>query len=229
MRDAAKEASAEVRQPEAERAAEKKAPETALPAEPEAVKTEAPVRDEKARNSRGGRRRGRPHKEAQDSGKDVPAETGAETVKEEKPAVSEGKEEKPAVPEVKEEKPVKTAPKEESADTPAKKEKEAKAPAVRNNKVPDEPARVTVTVHDVPMVTHAVPQAKPERSPAASRIQAALSEKKVDAAVSRKVQSIVQKHEGEKNSRQAIYSEIRRTFGQKMGVDLYNSVKGLLK
>ena len=100
---------------------------------------------------------------------------------------------------------------------------------MNNTAVPTEPAKVTVTVHDVPMVTHAVPEANKERSQTASRAQALLQEKKTDAQVARKVASIVQKHEGEKNSRQAIYSEIRKTFGQKMGVDLYNSVKGLLK
>ena len=60
-------------------------------------------------------------------------------------------------------------------------------------------------------------------------MQALLAEKKTDPSVTRKVVSIVQKHEGQKNSRQAIYLEIRKTFGQKMGVDLYNSFKGLLK
>ena len=121
-------------------------------------------------------------------------------------------------------------PDEQAVKAPAEPEKkQPEKPAPQNTHVPDEPAKVTVTVHDVPMVTHAVPQAKPEKSPAAARVQAALAEKKTDPAIARKVASIVQKHEGEKNSRQAVYMEIRRTFGQKMGVDLYNSVKGLLK
>ncbi len=68
-----------------------------------------------------------------------------------------------------------------------------------------------------------------EKTQAAARVQALLAEKKTDPSVTRKVVSIVQKHEGQKNSRQAIYLEIRKTFGQKMGVDLYNSFKGLLK
>ena len=131
--------------------------------------------------------------------------------------------------------PAETA-KEPEAEVPAKEEKpvlkEEKAeakPPVQNKAVLAEPAKVTVTVHDVPMVTHAVaPQPKPEKT-ASSRVQAALAEKKADAAVARKVASIVQKHEGAKNSRQAVYLEIRKTFGQKMGVDLYNQIKPLLR
>ena len=72
-------------------------------------------------------------------------------------------------------------------------------------------------------------QAKPEKSAAAAKALAVLAESKTDAAVSRKVQSIIQKNEGKKNSRQAIYLEIRKTFGQKMGVDLYNRIKPVLR
>ena len=123
----------------------------------------------------------------------------------------------------------KTEKPEKKAEKTEKPEKTEAKPPVQNKAVPDEPAKVTVTVHDVPMVTHAVaPQPKPEKT-ASSRVQAVLAEKKADAAVARKVASIVQKHEGAKNSRQAVYLEIRKTFGQKMGVDLYNQIKPLLR
>ena len=184
------------------KAAEPAAAQKAAPAEE--VKAEEPVKEEKAKSSRGGRRRGRPRKEEPAAAKEAAAEKAPEAVKEEAAALRE------------------------EAGKKAEKAEE-KTPAVRNTKLPDEPAKVTVTVHDVPMVTHAVAQPKLERSQTASRVQSALSEKKADQAVARKVASIVQKHEGKKNSRQAIYLEIRKTFGQKMGVDLYNSVKGLLK
>ena len=216
------------------------------PAVPGPVPSEN-TKEERGRSSRGGRRRGRPRKEGKEQVKEQTPESTAEPVK---------------------------------AETPAPKEEMPAAPTVHNNKVPDEPARVTVTVHDVPMVTHAVPQIKDpvpsadaeapkeakvskpskeagesrpskaakaakgskeagtgkaaretgtEKTQAAARVQALLAEKKTDPSVTRKVVSIVQKHEGQKNSRQAIYLEIRKTFGQKMGVDLYNSFKGLLK
>ena len=179
---------------------------------PAAPQPEEAVKEEK-KSTRRGRRggRGRKNQTTENAGGEAPA--AAEAAPEEKAPQPE---EKPAKPEAKEkaEKPKKTASEEK---------------AVQNTAVPSEPARVTVTVHDVPMVTHAVPEAKPERSQTAGKVQAALADRKVDGTVARKVASIVQKHEGQKNSRQAIYLEIRKTFGQKMGVDLYNSVKGLLK
>ena len=202
---AVKEAAAETKAPEPVKEEVKPAAPAAAPKEApaEEAKAEEPVKEERAKSSRGGRRRGRPRKEEPAAAKEA-TEKIPETVKEEAAALRE--------------------------EAPKKAEKaEEKAPAVRNTKLPDEPAKVTVTVHDVPMVTHAVAQPKPERSQAVSRVQAVLAEKKADQAVARKVASIVQKHEGKKNSRQAIYLEIRKTFGQKMGVDLYNSVKGLLK
>ena len=204
-------------------------PAAAAPAEPvpaaekaDAVpKTEEPVKEEKAKSTRRGRRGGRGRKSqaenAQTQDQAKPEET---TVPE--TAVTAGKPEEQPVPKQEAKPAVKPA-----AKTEAKPEQ--KPAPVRNNAVPAEPAKVTVTVHDVPMVTHDVPQTKPEKSQTASRVQAALAEKKTDAAVARKVVSIVQKHEGAKNSRQAIYLEIRKTFGQKMGVDLYNQIKPLLK
>ena len=206
-------------------------PETAAPAAqpaaPEApakaVQT-APLQSEEApkeekKSTRRGRRGGRGRKSQQESVGSEAAVKAEAAGPAEKPEVkAPAKEAEPAQPE-KAEAPKAEKPKQAAPETRP----------VQNTAVPSEPARVTVTVHDVPMVTHAVAAPKPERSAAASRVQAVLSEKKVDAAVARKVQSIVQKHEGAKNSRQAIYLEIRKTFGQKMGVDLYNSVKGLLK
>ncbi len=168
------------------------------PAETPAPQAEEPAKEEK-KTSRRGRRGGRGRKSQTEA---APAE-----------AVKEPEAETPA----KEEKPEKKAEKAEKA--------EAKPP-VQNKAVPDEPARVTVTVHDVPMVTHA---AAPQPKTVSSRVQATLAEKKTDTAVARKVASIVQKHEGAKNSRQAVYLEIRKTFGQKMGVDLYNQIKPLLR
>ncbi len=189
-----------------------------------ASETEKPaeaVKEDRSRSSRGGRRRGRPRTDNQEAVKPLSAENKTSPATAGAPA-----EKATAMPE----KPLSETKTPEPKDSRA--EKEEKTPAVRNNKVPEEPSRVTVTVHDVPMITHAVPQGKEpkaEKSPTALRVQAFLTEKKTDPAVIRKLISIVQKHEEQKNSRQAIYMEIRKTFGQKMGVDLYNSFKGLLK
>ena len=167
-----------------------------------AVQAEEPAREEK-KTSRRGRRGGRGRKAQTET---VPAEAAAP--------------EAPA--------PV-TAEKPERKEKAEKKaEKTEVKPPVQNKAVPTEPAKVTVTVHDTPMVTHAVAPAKPEKPAEASPVLAVLAEKKTDAAVARKVASIVQKHAGEKNSRQAVYLEIRKTFGQKMGVELYNLIKPLL-
>lgn len=206
-----------------------------VPAEEAPVQAEEAVKEEK-KTSRRGRRGGRGRKSQSEA---APAETvkepEAETpAREGKTAAKAEKTEKPEVkaPAPKSEKAeAKTsAAKVSKTEKPEKKaEKTETRPPVQNKAVPDEPAKVTVTVHDVPMVTHAVaPQPKPEKT-ASSRVQTALAEKKADAAVARKVASIVQKHEGAKNSRQAVYLEIRKTFGQKMGVDLYNQIKPLLR
>ena len=200
-----------------------------------AAQAEEAVREEK-KTSRRGRRGGRGRKSQSEA---APAETvkepEAETpAREGKTAAKAEKTEKPEVkaPAAKAEKAeAKTsAAKAPKTEKPEKKAEKTEAkPPVQNKAVPDEPAKVTVTVHDVPMVTHAVaPQPKPEKT-ASSRVHAVLAEKKADAAVARKVASIVQKHEGAKNSRQAVYLEIRKTFGQKMGVDLYNQIKPLLR
>ena len=197
--------------------------ENAKPAVPQSE--EAPKEEKKTRR---GRRGGRGRKSQTENAAEAEVKTEASA----EPAAAAKPEEKaPAQPE----KPARNAQPEKAekpaAKAPAEKPKTAapETKPVQNTVLPSEPAKVTVTVHDVPMVTHAVPEAKPERSQTAARAQAALAEKKADAAVARKVASIIQKHEGQKNSRQAIYLEIRKTFGQKMGVDLYNSVKGLLK
>ena len=216
----------------------------ALPAEPvkeeaktepvQAPQAEEPVKEEK-KPGRRGRRGGRGRKTQTESPEAEAAKTEAAEAKAKAAKPEPTKQVKPEAPDKKAVKSeaAKPAAAAKEAAKPAGKKEEPKAPAVQNKAVPDEPAKVTVTVHDVPMVTHAVPQAKPEKAPersqTAARVQAALAEKKVDAAVARKLASIVQKHEGKKNSRQAIYLETRKTFGQKMGVDLYNSVKGLLK
>ena len=240
-------------QPEPESA--KKEPQQKAQAEPAAaVKPEESQKEEKPKSTRRGRRGGHGRGRAESS--EAPKAEGAEPAESvsAQPAASEPASVQPAAAVKPEE-----VPKEEAAPAPAEtvpasaasaapagpseakerpargrrgraaKEDKPQPLPVNNTAVPTEPAKVTVTVHDVPMVTHTVPEAKQERSQTASRAQALLQEKKTDAQVARKVASIVQKHEGEKNSRQAIYSEIRKTFGQKMGVDLYNSVKGLLK
>ena len=197
--------------------------ENAKPAVPQSE--EAPKEEKKTRR---GRRGGRGRKSQTENAAEAEVKTEASA----EPAAAAKPEEKaPAQPE----KPARNAQPEKAekpaAKAPAEKPKTAapETKPVQNTVLPSEPAKVTVTVHDVPMVTHAVPEAKPERSQTAARAQAALAEKKADAAVARKVDSIIQNHEGQKNSHQAIYLEIRKTFGQKMGVDLYNSVKGLLK
>ena len=215
-----------------------------VPAEEAPAQAEEAVKEEK-KTSRRGRRGGRgrksqtetaPAETVKEPEAEIPAregKTAAKAEKSEKPEVKApaAKAEKAeaktsAAKALKTEKPEKKAEKTEKTEKPEK--TEAKPP-VQNKAVPDEPAKVTVTVHDVPMVTHAVaPQPKPEKT-ASSRVQAVLAEKKADAAVARKVASIVQKHEGAKNSRQAVYLEIRKTFGQKMGVDLYNQIKPLLR
>ncbi len=189
----------------------------AAPAQPQA---EEPAKEEK--KTRRGRRGGR--------GRKAQTETATAEAAEKTEAAEAAVKE--AAPEKKEqEKPAEKAAEKPEAKAPEKKaEKPENRPApVQNKAVPSEPAKVTVTVHDVPMVTHAVAPQKPEKSAAVSRVQAALAESKTDAAVARKVISIVQKHEGAKNSRQATYLEIRKTFGQKMGVDLYNRIKPLLR
>lgn len=178
------------------------------------LQAEEPAKEEK--KTRRGRRGGRGRKAQSES-------AAAEAPEKPEAAEAAVKETAPA----KQEKPAAKAPAKKTAAKPEKPE-EKPAP-VQNKAVPSEPAKVTVTVHDVPMVTHAVAPAKPEKSAAASRVQAALAESKTDAAVARKVVSIVQKHEGAKNSRQATYLEIRKTFGQKMGVDLYNRIKPILR
>ena len=216
-----------------------------VPAEEAPAQAEEAVKEEK-KTSRRGRRGGRGRKSQSEA---APAETvkepEAETpAREGKTAAKAEKTEKPEVkapaakaekaeaktPAAKASKTEKPEKKAEKTEKPEKKAEKTEAkPPVQNKAVPDEPAKVTVTVHDVPMVTHAVaPQPKPEKT-ASSRVQAVLAEKKADAAVARKVASIVQKHEGAKNSRQAVYLEIRKTFGQKMGVDLYNQIKPLLR
>ena len=190
----------------------------AVPAQPQA---DEPAKEEK--KTRRGRRGGRGRKAqaesvtAEATEKPEAAESAVKTVAPEKTETQE----KPAGKAA--EKPVAKA-----AEKKAEKSEDKPAP-VQNKAVPSEPAKVTVTVHDVPMVTHAVAPQKPEKSAAVSRVQAALAESRTDAAVVRKVVSIVQKHEGAKNSRQATYLEIRKTFGQKMGVDLYNRIKPLLR
>ena len=190
------------RKPQTEAASQEAAKE---PAEAP-VKEEAPAEKEK------------PEAKAAKAGK--PERSGARTAKAAKTEAPEAK-----AAEAKAEKPAKPG-----TGTPAAKPEATEAkPPVQNKAVPDEPAKVTVTVHDVPMVTHAVAQQKPEKTQTGTRVQAALAEKKADPAVARKVAAIVQKHEGTKNSRQAVYLEIRKTFGQKMGVDLYNQIKPLLR
>ena len=185
------------------------------------LQAEGPAKEEK--KTRRGRRGGRGRKAQTER---APAEAT------EKPEAAESAV-KTAAPEKTEtqEKPAGKAAEKPAAKAPEKKaEKPEDKPApVQNKAVPSEPAKVTVTVHDVPMVTHAVAPQKPEESAAVSRVQAALAESKTDAAVALNVISIVQKHEGAKNSRQATYLEIRKTFGQKMGVDLYNRIKPLLR
>ena len=197
----------------------------AVPAEPQA---EGTAKEEK--KTRRGRRGGRGRKAQAESAPAEAAEKPAEpTVKEAAPEKTDRTETKASAG--KNGKPAAKKAAEPAAKAAEKKPEmpEDKPSPVQNKAVPSEPAKVTVTVHDVPMVTHAVAPAKPEKSVAVSRIQAALAESKTDAAVTRKVVSIVQKYEGAKNRRQATYLEIRKTFGQKMGVDLYNRIKPLLR
>ena len=169
-----------------------------------AVKPEESQKEEKPKSTRRGRRGGHGRGRAESS--EAPKAEGAEPAESvsAQPAASEPASVQPAAAVKPEE-----VPKEEAAPAPAEtvpasaasaapagpseakerpargrrgraaKEDKPQPLPVNNTAVPTEPAKVTVTVHDVPMVTHTVPEAKQERSQTASRAQALLQEKKV--------------------------------------------------